>query len=122
MIYCDHKTFDPDCGFCRVALVKEAKRRRVNVDQIDPDHLPKVPEAVSTIRPVGPMDCVHLGKELGLVKCVEGCRGARLKSFECTVYKTCTIDRFGEGVQGRCRECPKYVKKGGDQSLTETVS
>lgn len=55
------------------------------------------------------LPCIHLGATTGqAVKCLEGCT-ARLKTFACSVYGTCTIEKRGEGAPGRCRGCESYA-------------
>lgn len=54
--------------------------------------------------------CAHLGKDTGrTAACVENCgKGMKLKVFECAVHGQCTVAKNGEGVPGRCRDCPDH--------------
>lgn len=67
------------------------------------------------------VDCPHLGADTGmLAPCAEGCRGVKLKVFECAVFGQCTIAKQGEGIQGCCSgkpiaggartPCPRYTR------------
>ncbi len=53
--------------------------------------------------------CVHLGDDTGeVVICAEGCRGVKLKVFECSQFGVCTLAKRGDGVGACCNRCPKY--------------
>ena len=64
-----------------------------------------------------PMSCAHLGKDLGvLADCIDGCKSAKLKVFECAKHGSCTIARKGRGIAGCCSspsagKCPDYQER-----------
>lgn len=51
-------------------------------------------------------DCKYFGKDTGKrVKCVEGGCKSKLFVFECDKFGECTVARFGEGVEHKCKGC-----------------
>ena len=58
------------------------------------------------------LPCVHLGRDTGeTTPCVEGCRGVRLKVFDCAVFGVATIARRGQSAPGCCRGCARKESK-----------
>lgn len=54
--------------------------------------------------------CVYLGTDTGeQVLCAEGCRGTKLKVFNCAVFGACTILKRGDGVSACCKGCTKFT-------------
>jgi hypothetical protein len=59
--------------------------------------------------PVPRQKCRHLGAPTGeQVRC-ETCVNTRLKVFTCGIHTTCTIEKPGAGVPGRCQGCTAYA-------------
>jgi hypothetical protein len=111
---------DGDCGLCWAWYHSPGHRElwggdpseATFVDQPNPP-LPYSLTRPSAFPPVHTMrdTCRHFGPSTGeMCDCVEGCKGVKLKVFQCGVYGKCTVAKHcdEDKAKGCCRGCPSY--------------
>jgi hypothetical protein len=112
-----------DCGLCWAWYHSPGHRQLWGGDPseaviIDQPRPPVPPELRPLINPPSirassslQETCRHFGPSTGEVcDCIEGCRGVRLKVFQCGVYGKCTVAKHcdEDKAKGCCRGCLSY--------------
>lgn len=87
---CGHATYDASCRICYLS--------------VNDSRYAAVWGTAASRSPL--VECIHRGEPTGeLVACLEGCKGAKLKVFNCSVHGKCTVAKYGEGIAATCRTC-----------------